>query len=61
MNVATGLLYIGNGQYYDPASGRFLTRDAQPGVTNPYVPWGAHPLGVIVGPLVLAALWRSWR
>ena len=25
MDAATGLLYVGNGQYYDPATGRFLT------------------------------------
>ena len=27
MDVATGLLYVGNGQYYDPATGRLLTRN----------------------------------
>ena len=35
MDAATGLLYIGNGQYYDPATGRFLTCDAKPDQTNP--------------------------
>ncbi|MFH2102932.1 MAG: hypothetical protein ABIJ39_06205, partial [Chloroflexota bacterium] len=38
MDAATGLLYVGNGQYYDPATGRFLTREVQPENTNPYVP-----------------------
>jgi len=54
MDAATGLLYVGNGQYYDPATGRFLTRDAKPDNTNPYVPW--NPIGAIVGPLGLIAL-----
>lgn len=51
---ATGLLYVGNGQYYDPSTGRFLTRDARPNSANPYVPW--NPIGAIVGPLGLIAL-----
>jgi RHS repeat-associated protein len=38
-DAATGLLYVGNGQYYDPATGRFLTRDTKPNNSNPYVPW----------------------
>jgi len=40
MDAATGLIYVGNGQYYDPETGRFLTRDAKTpsGNTNPYVP-----------------------
>ena len=54
MDAATGLLYVGNGQYYDPATGRFLTRDARPDNTNPYVPW--NPIGAIVGPLGVVAL-----
>ena len=54
MDVATGLLYVGNGQYYDPATGRFLTRDARPNSTNPYVPW--DPTGAIIGPLAAMAL-----
>ena len=37
MDAATGLLYVGNGQYYDPRTGRFLTREARPGNANPYV------------------------
>jgi RHS repeat-associated protein len=47
MDAATGLLYVGNGQYYDPATGRFLTRDFNPNSTNPYVPW--DPTGAIIG------------
>jgi RHS repeat-associated protein len=39
MDAATGLLYVGNGQYYDPSTGRFLTRHAKPDNTNPHVPW----------------------
>lgn len=30
MDEVTGLLYVGNGQYYDPSTGRFLTRNANP-------------------------------
>jgi RHS repeat-associated protein len=55
MDAATGLLYVGNGQYYDPATGRFLTRDVNPNSTNPYVPWG-NPTGAILGPLALLGL-----
>ena len=29
MDSATGLLYVGNGQYYDPATGRFLNCSAR--------------------------------
>ncbi len=54
LDATTGLLYVGNGQYYDPATGRFLTRDVYPNNTNPYVPW--NPIGAIVGPLGLIAL-----
>jgi len=54
MDAATGLLYVGNGQYYDPVTGRFLTRDAKPNSTNPYVPW--DPTGALLGPLGLLAL-----
>ena len=34
MDAATGLIYVGNGQYYDPETGRFLTRDAKPNKIN---------------------------
>jgi RHS repeat-associated protein len=54
MDAATGLLYVGNGQYYDPATGRFLTRDARPGQINPYVPWS--PLGAIFAPLAVLSM-----
>lgn len=54
MDAATGLLYVGNGQYYDPVTGRFLTRDVYPNSPNPYVPW--NPIGAILGPLGLVAL-----
>jgi pimeloyl-ACP methyl ester carboxylesterase len=49
LDLATGLLYVGNGQYYDPATGRFLTRGVNPNNTNPYVPW--NPIGILLGPL----------
>ena len=26
LDAATGLIYLGNGQYWDPETGRFLTR-----------------------------------
>ena len=54
MDTATGLLYVGNGQYYDPSTGRFLTRDVKPNNNNPYVPW--DPTGAIIGPLGVMAL-----
>ena len=54
IDAATGLLYVGNGQYYDPTTGRFLTREAKPNNTNPYVPW--DPTGAIIGPLRVMAL-----
>ena len=54
LDATTGLLYVGNGQYYDPATGRFLTRNVNPNSTNPYVPW--NPIGAIIGPLGLIAL-----
>ena len=54
MDAATGLLYVGNGQYYDPATGRFLTRNAKPNQSNPYTPF--DPLGALFAPLGLVAL-----
>jgi RHS repeat-associated protein len=44
MDTTTGLLYVGNGQYYDPATGRFINRNVNPESANPYVPvgWGAN-------------------
>jgi len=56
MDTATGLLYVGNGQYYDPQTGRFLNRNAKPDQTNPYVPWGGNPSSALIGPLALLAL-----
>jgi hypothetical protein len=57
MDAATGLLYVGNGQYYDPETGRFLTRDAKPNQTNPYTPW--DPMGSLFAPLGLLAMFYS--
>ncbi|MBK9008597.1 MAG: DNRLRE domain-containing protein [Anaerolineae bacterium] len=54
LDGATNLIYVGNGQYYDPSTGRFLTRNVNPDSTNPYVPW--NPIGAILGPLGLIAL-----
>jgi hypothetical protein len=56
MDAATGLLYVGNGQYYDPSTGRFLTREARPNQSNPYVPWRVDPLGALISPLAILAL-----
>ena len=55
MDEATGLLYVGNGQYYDPETGRFLNREARQNQGNPYVPWG-DPAGALVAPLALLSL-----
>jgi YD repeat-containing protein len=52
LDAATGLIYVGGGQYYDPVTGRFLTRQG-PGRDNPYVPWGRDPLGALLGPVAL--------
>ena len=54
LDSATGLLYVGNGQYYDPSTGRFLTRDVYPNSPNPYVPW--NPIGTILGPLAVLSM-----
>jgi len=54
MDEASGLLYVGNGQYYDPATGRFLTRSAKPNQDNPYTPF--DPMGALFAPLGLMAL-----
>jgi hypothetical protein len=59
MDAATGLLYVGDGQYYDPSTGRFLTRNANPNSPNPYVPW--DPTGAIIGPLGMLALFLGKR
>jgi RHS repeat-associated protein len=56
MDTATGLLYMGSGQYYDPATGRFLNRSANPDSANPYVPWGGGPTGALLAPLALLSL-----
>ena len=52
----TGLLYVGKGQYYDPHTGRFLTRGMNSQQTNPYVPWAADPSGMLFAPLALFSL-----
>ncbi|MBK9008612.1 MAG: hypothetical protein IPM31_16675 [Anaerolineae bacterium] len=57
LDVATNLIYVGNGQYYDPTTGRFLTRDVNPNSTNPYTPW--NPIGAIVGPLGVISAFYS--
>ena len=56
MDTATGLLYMGNGNYYDPSTGRFLNRNVNPNGTNPYVPWGGNPTGAVITPLALLSL-----
>ena len=54
VDTATGLLYVGSGQYYDPSTGRFLTREAKADQTNPYVPW--EPSTSLIAPLALLML-----
>jgi RHS repeat-associated protein len=54
MDAATGLLYVGDGQYYDPSTGRFLTRNARPNSPNPYLPF--DPTGALFLPLALVSL-----
>ncbi|HRJ57207.1 MAG TPA: hypothetical protein PLV64_13040 [Anaerolineales bacterium] len=54
MDAATGLLYVGDGQYYDPSTGRFLTRNARPNSANPYLPF--DPTGALFLPLALVSL-----
>jgi YD repeat-containing protein len=51
LDAATDLIYVGNGQYYDPATGRFLTRGVFPNSTNPYMPW--NPFGALIGRYVV--------
>ncbi len=55
MDAATGLVYVGGGQYYDPATGRFLTPVNRDG-TNPYVPQRNDPLGAMLAPFALLLL-----
>ena len=57
LDGATNLIYVGNGQYYDPSTGRFLTRDVNPNNPNPYVPW--NPIGALLGPLALVSLFYT--
>ena len=55
-DAGTGLIYMGNGQYYDPSTGRFLTRGAKPEQSNPYTPWNSDPAGMLVAPLALLVM-----
>lgn len=48
IDATTGLIYVGNGQYYDPETGRFLTRGVNPNGTNPYVPF--DPISLLLAP-----------
>jgi hypothetical protein len=54
IDATTGLIYIGNGQYYDPETGRFLTRGVNPNSTNPYMPW--NPSGLLIGSMGLVMM-----
>ena len=55
LDVATGLLYVGNGQYYDPRTGRFLSPRGSG--RNPYLPASpGDPLGMLLGTMALGAL-----
>jgi hypothetical protein len=51
---ATGLLSVGHGRYYDPATVRFINRGGSE-CTNPYVPWNANPSAGFLA--LLALLW----
>jgi len=60
LDAATGLIYFGNGLYYDPFTGRFLTPGG--GGQNPYVPSGrSDPLGAMLGTTALLALFARRR
>jgi hypothetical protein len=63
IDATIGLIYIGNGQYYDPETGCFLTRRVNPNSTNPYVPW--NPSGLLIGSLGLVMMFycskRCWH
>lgn len=62
LDATTGLIYVGNGQYFDPETGRFLTRGNQRNeATNPYVPWKGDPTQALVSPLLLLALLYTRR
>ncbi|MGP8337523.1 MAG: hypothetical protein ACT6FC_04740 [Methanosarcinaceae archaeon] len=50
----TGLIYLGSGQYYDPVTGRMLTRGAEQ--SNPYKPGAFDPAGMMVAPLAMLGL-----
>jgi hypothetical protein len=54
LDEVSGFSFEGNGQYYDPSTGRFLTRHAKPDNTNPYVPW--NPSSALFAPLALLFL-----
>ncbi|HEX8991808.1 MAG TPA: hypothetical protein VF784_09025, partial [Anaerolineales bacterium] len=56
MDQATGLLYVGNGQYYDPSTGRFMNRSVNSDSANPYVPWGGEPSAAFMAPVALLSL-----
>ena len=50
-DAGTGLLYMGNGRYYDPVTGRMLTRGAGQGK-----PGAFDPAGMMIAPLGLLGL-----
>jgi len=52
----TGLIYMDGGQYYDPVTGRILTRGAGGNQTYPYAPWTGDPAGAMTAPLGLLGL-----
>ncbi len=55
LDAATGLVYVGNRQYYDPVTGRFLSPSGRG--RNLYVPTSrGDPLGAALGPVALIAL-----
>jgi RHS repeat-associated protein len=61
LDAATGLIYMGSGQYYDPQTGRFINRNTHPDQPNPYVPGNANPSAAFIAPLALLSLFFNCK
>ncbi len=60
LDAATGLIYVGNGQYYDPKTGRFLSPAGKG--QNPYLPTSRpDPLSAALGSVALVAVLAGRR
>ena len=56
MDTITGLIYLGNGQYYDPQTGRLLNSNTQTTEqTTSNLPW-RDPAGAMVAPLAIVSM-----